>query len=308
MEQVVKADNLSKWYGNVLGISEISLNLGGGIFGILGPNGAGKSTLLKILIGQLKPNIGSAKLFGEESFSNENLFKKTGYCPEFDTFYRGTSAYSFLCFKAKLHGFMGKNSGKMAKKALAKVGLEKEGDRLITEYSMGMRQRLKLASSIIHEPQLLILDEPLRGVDPLWRINIIRMLKNLGKEGKTVIVSSHILSEVESLTNSVIMIHQGKIFAQGDIQELRNMIDSHPHKISIECNSPRRLAKEMISDGFVKNVAFVDSENRVTIETDNRDNFFTRLMEAIVKTGIEIKEITSPDDNLQAVFDYLIGS
>jgi ABC-2 type transport system ATP-binding protein len=172
---------------------------------------------------------------------------------------------------------------------------------------MGMRQRLKFASSIIHEPDLLILDEPLRGVDPLWRINIIKILKEFESKGKTVIVSSHILSEVESLTNRVILIHQGKVFAQGDIQEIRGLIDSHPHKISIQCNNPRELAREMIFYDFVKNILFNDKEQKIIIETDNREHFFSKLMETIVKTDSDIREIISPDDNLQAVFDYLIG-
>lgn len=307
MGLAIEGKNLSKWYGNVLGISEISIEIDKGIYGILGPNGAGKSTLLKIMIGQLRPNIGEIKVFGEKVFANNKLFNHIGYCPEFDAFYKRVIARDFLIFKAELHGYGKSEAAIKVQTAFERVGLQNESERRISEYSMGMRQRLKLASSIIHEPRLLILDEPLRGVDPLWRINIIKLLKKFESEGKTVIVSSHILSEVESMTNSVILIHQGKIFAQGDIQEIRELIDSHPHRISIECNNPRELAKEMTGSGFVKNISFNDSEEKVVIETDNRDQFFNKLMKIIVRSKSDIKEITSPDDNLQAVFDYLIG-
>jgi len=307
MTYIIEGKDLSKWYGNVLGVSEISINIESGIHGILGPNGAGKSTLLKLLIGQLKPNIGTIKIFGEPVFGNYKLFEKVGYCPEFDTYYSGVKAIDFMIFKAKLLGFEQGKAEKEAKKTLVRIGLEGDSHRLISEFSMGMRQRLKFASSIIHEPDLLILDEPLRGVDPLWRINIIKILKEFESMGKTVIVSSHILSEVESLTNRVILIHQGKVFAQGDIQEIRGLIDSHPHKISIQCNNPRELAREIIFYDFVKNILFNDKEQKIIIETDNREHFFSKLMETIVKTDSDIREIISPDDNLQAVFDYLIG-
>jgi ABC-2 type transport system ATP-binding protein len=307
MAYIIEGKDLSKWYGNVLGVSEISINIESGIHGILGPNGAGKSILLKLMIGQLKPNIGKIKIFGEPVFGNYKLFGKIGYCPEFDTYYSGIKAIDFMIFKAKLLGFEQRKAEKEAKNALARIGLEEDSHRLISEFSMGMRQRLKFASSIIHNPNLLILDEPLRGVDPLWRINIIKILKEFESMGKTVIVSSHILSEVESLTNRVILIHQGKVFAQGDIQEIRGLIDSHPHKISIQCNNPRELAREMVFYDFVKNVLFNDKEQKIIIETDNREHFFSKLMETIVKTDSDIREIISPDDNLQAVFDYLIG-
>lgn len=307
MKYTIEGKDLSKWYGNVLGISEISLMIGKGIKGILGPNGAGKSTLLKIIIGQLKPNIGEIKVFGQPVFGNSELFSKIGYCPEFDTYYKDVKAIDFMVFRSKLLGYNGNEALKKGIAALEQVGLQDEGERLISEYSMGMRQRLKLASSIIHNPQLLILDEPLRGVDPLWRINIIRLLKQYEDEGKTVIVSSHILSEVESMTNEVILIHQGKIFAQGDIQDIRGLIDSHPHQISIVSGNSRELAKRMTESVFVKNISFRDGEEKIVVETDNRDLFFKELMKIVVSTKSDVKEITSPDDNLQAVFDYLIG-
>ncbi len=307
MAVVIKGENLSKWYGNVLGLNEISVEISSGIQGLLGPNGAGKSTFLKILTGQLKPNIGNIRIFGEPVFNNHNIFHRIGYCPEFDAYYQDVTGLEFIKFKSSLFGYPEKEAGERALNAIAKVGLTDSKERKITEYSMGMRQRLKFASSIINDSDLLILDEPLRGVDPLWRIRIIKMLKEFEAEGRTVIVSSHILAEIEAMTNNVILIHQGKIFAHGDIQEIRDLIGSHPHQVSVVCDDTRGLAKKMITGDLLRHIQFMDSENKVIFETDKRDRFFDTLTATVSDSGINVSEITSPDDNLQSVFDYLIG-
>lgn len=307
MSFILKAEKLSKWYGNILGISEISIEIIPGIYGLLGPNGAGKSTFLKIASGQLKPNLGSIKIFGEDVFNNYKLFSKVGFCAEHDSYYKEVSGWEFMLFSAKCHGFKGKEAEQAVEFALNKVGLVEDKSKLISAYSLGMRQKLKLGLSIIHNPEFLILDEPLKGIDPIWRVKIIEMIKEFKNQGKTIIVSSHILSEVEAMTNNIILIHQGKIFAQGDIQEIRDLIDSHPHKISVKCNKHRLIADKMINYDFVLNIQFKDKENEVIINTDNRENFFASLMKIVVDNNIDIQEITSPDDNLQAVFDYLIG-
>jgi ABC-2 type transport system ATP-binding protein len=170
-----------------------------------------------------------------------------------------------------------------------------------------MRQRLRLASSILHEPEMLMLDEPLRGVDPLWRIKIIQLIKDYEKQGRTVIVSSHILPEIEAMTNEIVLIHQGKIFAKGDIHQIRGLIDSHPHQVSIHLAAPRLLAEKLINSDFVSSIDFAKDGRNLTVKTDQRDLFFSTLIRLIAENNLEIEEITSPDDNLQAVFDYLIG-
>ncbi len=307
MCSVIKGDNISKWYGNILGLSEISIDISGGIQGLLGPNGAGKSTLIKILTGQLKPNIGKIEIFGENVFNNYEIFQRIGYCPEFDAYYRDVSGWEFIHFKSALFGYGTKETKERAYAAIEKVGLSDSMNRKITEYSLGMRQRLKFASSIINDFDLLILDEPLRGVDPLWRIKIISMLKKFESAGKTIIVSSHILTEIESLTNNVILIHQGKVFAHGDIHEIRDLIGSHPHKVSVVCDKTRELTKKMIGDKLLLSIQFLDNESKVIFETDKRDKFFDSLTSTVSSSGINVTEITSPDDNLQSVFDYLIG-
>ncbi|MCP5105480.1 MAG: ABC transporter ATP-binding protein [bacterium] len=304
---VLKAEKLSKWYGNILGISEISLEISPGIQGLLGPNGAGKSTFLKIASGQLKQNLGNVTIFGEKVYNNYRLFERAGFCPEYDSFYKDVTGWEFMIFLSKMHGFKGAKTIEAAAVALDRVGMRENENKLISAYSLGMRQRLKVATSIIHNPELLILDEPLRGVDPLWRVKIIKLVKEFEKEGKTVIVSSHILPEIESMTNNIILIHQGKIFAHGDIQEIRGLIDKHPHQVSVKCNKPRFLAEKMVAGDFVLNVNINDEENKIVVETNNRDSFFDSLTGIIVENGLEVEEMTSPDDNLQAVFDYLIG-
>jgi ABC-2 type transport system ATP-binding protein len=304
---VLHAENLSKWYGNILGISEISLDIAPGVQGLLGPNGAGKSTFMKIASGQLKQNLGKITVFGEEVYNNHRLFTRIGFCPEFDSYYKDITGWEFMLLLAKLHGFKEKQAADMAALALEQVGMRENENKLISAYSMGMRQRLKVASSIVHQPELLFLDEPLRSIDPLWRVKIIKLIKTYEKEGKTVIVSSHILPEIEAMTNNITLIHQGKIFAHGDIQEIRSLIDTHPHQVSVQCKNPRFLAEKLIPFDFVLDVHLEDSENRIVTKTNHRDRFFDSLMKIIVENQLEVEEMTSPDDNLQAVFDYLIG-
>ncbi len=307
MKAVINADNLSKWYGNVLGISEISLEITPGIKGLLGPNGAGKSTFLKVIAGQLKPNIGTVTIFGEPVFSNPNIFSRVGFCPEHECYYRGNTGWQQVLFMAKLHGFKGKEAAEKTEAAIAKVGLLESKDKPIREYSLGMRQRLKFATAIVHEPEILMVDEPLRGIDPLWRVKIVQIIKDYEKAGKTIIISSHILPEIESLTNSIILIHQGKIFAQGDLHYIRDLMDKHPHMISVECTRNRQLAASMIDKEYITNIRFHPEGKKMTFDTNQRDLFYDSLNRLIVENDLEVTEITAPDDNLQAVFDYLVG-
>ncbi|MBN2399133.1 MAG: ABC transporter ATP-binding protein [Candidatus Aminicenantes bacterium] len=307
MSIVLKAEKLSKWYGNILGISDINLEIKPGITGLLGPNGAGKSTFLKLAAGQLKPKLGSLQIFGENVFGNHRLFQRIGFCPEYDSAYMDMSGWQFIMLLAHLHGYAPCAAEAMSEKALTEVGLVESKDRLIKGYSFGMRQRLRLASSILHEPEMLMLDEPLRGIDPLWRIKIIQLIKEYEKQGRTVIVSSHILPEIEAMTNEIVLIHQGKIFAKGDIQRIRGLIDSHPHQVSILCPDPRRLAARLIGNEYVLSIEFTTQGRGLTVKTNQRDHFFKALMHLIAEDRLTVEEITSPDDNLQAVFDYLIG-
>jgi len=307
MTATIEAHKLSKWYGNILGINEISLEVQPGITGLLGPNGAGKSTLMKILTGQLRPSLGRALVWGEGIWNNTGLFRRVGYCPEHDSFYEDTTGWQFLTGLLRLGPFTPAEAKERAERTLATVELLADKDRLIRGYSRGMRQRLKVAQALAHDPELLILDEPLNGLDPLGKRKIIRLIKELRNEQKTVLVSSHVLPEVEALTKDIILIHQGKILASGEIHTLRDLIDSHPHIIALRCERPRDLAARLVAEPCVLRVQVGEPLDSLVVETNNRDRFFSLLPQLVTDLGLTVEEITSPDDNLQAVFDYLVG-
>ncbi len=307
MKPIVETKNLSKWYGNVLGLSDVTLQIEPGITGILGPNGAGKSTFLKLITGQIKPNIGTVRIKGQKIRNNYRLFSIIGFCPEQDFFYEEITGWQFVTSLLKLHHFSESEVETRAQKALEIVELVEDKDRVIRSYSHGMRQRLKFAQAIAHDPEIIVLDEPLSGLDPLGRRKIIHLIKSYKGEGRTIIVSSHVLPEIEAMTKRIILIHQGKIFAQGDIHYIRDLIDTHPHIISIKCSNARQLASKFIQQDYVLKVHFSSSNDSLLIETNNRDKLFSLLPSLFIENKIEVDEITSPDDNLQAVFDYLVG-
>jgi ABC-2 type transport system ATP-binding protein len=305
MTAAIEARGLSKWYGNVLGLSDVTLTLEPGITGLLGPNGAGKSTFMKLITGQLKPNLGDVRIAGERVWNNPGLFARVGFCPEADAFYEEISGREFLTGLLSCYGFGADEVRSRADKALDIVDLKADQDRRIRGYSRGMRQRLKFAQAIAHDPEFMVLDEPLSGLDPLGKRKLIRLIKEYGREGRTILVSSHVLPEIEAQTSRVVLVHQGKILAEGDIPYIRDLIEAHPHQVSIVCDRPRDLAARFVADPGAVNFAFAP-DGRLTIETYQRDAFFRRLPEAVLESGVRVEEITSPDDNLQAVFDYLV--
>ena len=307
MTAVIQTKNLSKWYGNVLGLSDVSLEVEQGVTGLLGPNGAGKSTFLKLITGQIKPSIGHVAIQGQDVWNNYPLFGRIGFCPEQDAFYDEMTGWEFMTSLLSLYSFSRADVQSRAEKALDFVELAKDKDRLIRGYSRGMRQRLKLAQAVAHDPEIIILDEPLNGLDPLSKRKVIRLIKDYKEAGKTVIVSSHVLPEIEALTRTIILLHQGKILARGDIHYIRDLIDKHPHMISVKCSDPRRLATSLVGEPSVLNIQFSPASDTVVFETQDRDKFFGLIPRLIVDHRIDVEEITSPDDNLQAVFDYLVG-
>lgn len=308
MSAVIATSKLSKWYGNVLGLSDVTISIEPGITGLLGPNGAGKSTFFKLLTGQLKPSIGSLSIFGEPVRNNSRAFRRIGLCPEQDAFYEELSGWEFLTNLLRLQGYGPTEIAARAEKALGIVELLADKGRIVRSYSHGMRQRLKFAQAIAHDPQVLILDEPLNGLDPLGKRKLIRLIKDFGREGRTVLVSSHVLPEIEALTANIVLIHHGKILAVGGIHYIRDLIDTHPHIIAVRSSAPRALAAHFVGEEYVLNVRFENSRDSVLFETTNRDRFFERLTRYGAEPAAAVEEVTSPDDNLQAVFDYLVGT
>jgi ABC-2 type transport system ATP-binding protein len=303
---VIEATNLSRWYGNVLGISEISLDIQPGITALLGPNGAGKSTFMKIITGQLKANLGQVRIYGQKVWDNRHIFRCLGFCPEVDAFYEELNGLEFLSRLLSLYGFNQGECLKLAEQALEQVELQDVKLRPIRSYSRGMRQRLKVAQALAHDPEILILDEPLSGLDPLSKRRLIKLIKDFRMRGKTILVSSHILPEVEAMTSEIILIHHGKILARGDIYFIRELLDTHPHMIKIKSPQFRELASWLAPEDYILTITFEPESQAVIFETHHRDRFFDRLNELVLNSALNLEEITSPDDNLQAVFDYLV--
>jgi ABC-2 type transport system ATP-binding protein len=302
---VVAADHLSKWYGQVIGLNDVTLTVPSGITGLLGPNGAGKSTFMKLVTGQLKPSKGHITVLGEPIWRNPKLYFRMGFCPEQDAFYDRMTGLEWVSALLRLNGLSDAEAGATARRALDLVDLADAADKKIGAYSKGMRQRVKLAQALAHDPDLLILDEPLGGMDPIGRRKTIRLIKDWGRAGKSVIVSSHILHEIESMTSNILLINQGRILAEGNVHQIRDLIDEHPHTVYIKADRTRALAREFLAFDDVLSLKL--EADAVVVQTGRPDAFYARLTELAASGDLgTIHEVTSPDDNLQAVFQYLV--
>ena len=304
---VLAAEHLSKWYGQVIGLNDITISIGGGVTGLLGPNGAGKSTLLKLMTGQLKPSKGTVRVLGEPVWGNAAIFRRMGVCPEQDAFYDRMTGHEWVTALLRLGGYGEKEASDAAMAALEEVDLAEAANKRIGAYSKGMRQRVKLAQAIAHEPDLLVLDEPLSGMDPLARRKTIRLLRSWAARGRHVIVSSHVLHEVEALTSDILLMHHGRVLAEGNVHQIRDLIDEHPHTVCLRTKTPRALATTLVASEDVLSVRF--DGDAVFVQTARPDVFYARVTDMAANDGAgDIYEITSPDDNLQAVFEYLVKS
>jgi ABC-2 type transport system ATP-binding protein len=302
---VFSAEHLSKWYGQVIGLNDVTVSVPSGITGLLGPNGAGKSTFMKLITGQLRPSKGSVRVLGEPIWQNPKLFFRIGFCPEQDAFYERMTGLEWVTALVRLNGLDERSARDAAARALADVDLTAAADKRIGAYSKGMRQRVKLAQAIVHDPDLLILDEPLSGMDPIGRRKTMRMIRDWSKAGKSILVSSHILHEIESMTSNILLINNGRILAEGDVHQIRDLIDEHPHTVYIRGDDPRRLAREFLTRDDLLSLRF--EPGAVVVETAKPDEFYGRLTEMVASGECgSVEEVTSPDDNLQAVFKYLV--
>ncbi len=302
---VVVADHVSKWYGQVSGLNDVTLAVPPGISGLLGPNGAGKSTFMKLMTGQLKPSKGSLRVLGEPIWGNPHLYARIGFCPEQDAFYERMTGLEWVAALLRLNGFTERESIEKGRRALDLVELADAAGKKIGAYSKGMRQRVKLAQALAHDPDLLILDEPLAGMDPLARRRTIRLIKEWGRAGCSIIVSSHILHEIESMTSNILLINQGRILAEGDVHHIRDLIDEHPHTVHVKADEIRALARAFLLYDDVLSLKL--EEDAVVVQTARPDEFYARLTEVAASGEFgAIHEVSSPDDNLQAVFQYLV--
>jgi ABC-2 type transport system ATP-binding protein len=302
---IITVDHVSKWYGQVIGLNDVSVTIPSGITGLLGPNGAGKSTFMKLVTGQLRPSKGALNVLCMPVWDTPQAFTRIGFCPEQDSFYERMTGLEWVSALVGLNGLDERAAREAAMRALETVDLVSAADKKIGAYSKGMRQRVKLAQALVHDPELLILDEPLTGMDPLMRRRTIRVIRDWARDGRSVLVSSHILHEVEAMTSNVLLINNGRILAEGDVHDIRALIDTHPHTVHIRAERPRELARECLGYDYVRSLRF--EGDALVVETDQPDTFYARLTALAADEPFgRIDEVTSPDDNLAAVFGYLV--
>ena len=305
---IIQARALSKWYGQVIGLNNFALRVMPGITGIVGPNGSGKSTFFKLILGLIKPNSGSVTVLGKSPWKNSDLHSSIGFCPDYESLPADSTGREYLTLIGRLHMMHGTDLSKRIQEVVRLVEMGKALDRKTGGYSKGMKQRMKIAGALLHDPELLILDEPLSGTDPLVRKDLIDLIKKLNKEhGHDIIVSSHVLFEIKRMTHNVALVYRGRAVAAGDISEIRNLIDRHPHNIIIEGERTTALAKILLDQDYVVSVAFNDNKDSVTVQVSKPDDFFNGLPALIDKAQCSVNKMYSLDDNLEAVFKYLVG-
>ncbi|MCD6117289.1 ABC transporter ATP-binding protein [bacterium] len=302
----IETFKLSKWYGQVIGVNNLTCSIEPGVTGLLGPNGAGKTTLIKLLTGQLRPSQGSVRINGEEVWNNHNLFKYIGYAPENDAFWRFMTGEQFVYSLTRMYGFNHKDAQSLTLKALDAVDMNEGKSKKIAGYSKGMRQRIKIAQALSSDPDILIFDEPLNGMDPIGRRKTIEIIRRIGQMGKIVIVSSHILHEIEEMTDTIILLSHGRVLAQGNIYEIRELIDTHPLNVVIKCSNVDILTSKLMEFKDVRSVQFDREQNQLMVETLKPDEFHKRIPQIALANDITIYSLYSPDENLEAVFSYLV--
>ena len=305
MSATIAYTRASRWYGPVIALNDVTTVVEPGVTGLLGPNGAGKSTFLKLAAGQLAPSQGEVTLLGRPAWGSPEVFHYVGLCPEADAFWEGMTGIQFVTALLRLTGYDEAECRQRAEAALEEVALTDAKDRKIGGYSKGMRQRVKLAQAIAHDPPVLLLDEPVTGMDPVNRRRVVDLVKRYGREGRTVLVSSHILHEVEAMTRRVLLIHNGRILAEGDVREIRDLMDEHPHTVALRARNPRALARAVVGSPHVLSLTFGADGEWVTVQTARPDEFYGALHDAALEAGVS--EMYSPDENLESVFKYLVA-
>jgi len=307
-DQLIIFDNVSKFYGDILGVNRVNLQIAPGITSLVGPNGAGKSTLMNLMTGLLRPTRGAITLLGIRTDQPEQLFRKVGYCTQFDSFPRGATGREFLNSFLLVHGYDRKRANDLSQLALERVNLVEAGDRKVAGYSKGMRQRIRLAQSIAHQPAVLILDEPLNGLDPMVRSETIALFRKLAADGLHLIISSHILHEVDMMSDRVVLLNNGYIVAEGNIHGVRDEMEEHPMQILIRCADPTKLAAYVFAQDHVVEARLHEDRGGLFIKTRDADRFYLMLNHAVAEGKVSIESIAPVDDDLSAVYQYLIGT
>jgi ABC-2 type transport system ATP-binding protein len=307
-DQMIICEDVSKFYGEILGVNRVNLAIAPGITSLVGPNGSGKTTLMNLLTGLIQPTRGRISLLGIPTSDPQALFRKVGYCGQFDSFPKGLTGYEFIRSYLLVHGYGRKEADQLSQRALERVDLMEAAHRKVEGYSKGMRQRVRLAQSIAHNPAVMILDEPLNGLDPMARAETIRLFRQLATEGLHLIVSSHILHEVDMMSDRVVLLNNGYVVAEGEVQDVRDEMEEHPMQILIRCDRPAALAARVFATDKVVEARLHDDRRGLFIKTKDADSFYLLLNRIAVEDGLEIESVAPIDDDLNAVYHYLIGN
>lgn len=301
---MIELQNVTKLYGKVIGVNDFTLTLGPGAYGLLGPNGSGKSTLLNLITGQLRPTLGSVRVLGESPRNNAALFRRLGYCPGSEGLYASVSAFEWVKYLQQLQGMTSAAANAAAERALELVGMTRSMHRPISSYSRGMRQRTKIAQAIAHDPDFLILDEPFSGLDPVGRHELTTVLLDWIDMGKSLLFASHVLHEIESITESFLLICGGRLLASGTAEDVHAMMVGLPNEIALRCTEPHALAALLVREQVVDSVRLGD--RTVTVATRQPARLYERLPGWLKDSGIEVSEMHSADESLQALFNSLM--
>ena len=301
-------DNVSRFYGEVLGVNRVNLSIQPGITSLVGPNGSGKTTLMNLMTGLIRPSRGEIRVLGIPPDRPEELFRKMGYCTQFDAFPKGLTGYQFIYSFLLVHGMIESEAAMLTAEALQRVSMTEAAHRPVAAYSKGMRQRIKLAQAIAHRPTVLVLDEPLNGLDPMARAETIALFKQWGEEGRHVIVSSHILHEVDRISDQVILLSHGYVVAEGQIQSVRSEVQDQPMQILVRCDKPGLLASRLFEQDHVVEAKVNDDGKGLLVRTRDADNLYLLLNRIVLDNGLEVEAVAPADDDVNSVYQYLIGA
>jgi len=301
-------DNISKFYGEVLGVNKVTLTMEPGVTSLVGPNGSGKSTMMNLMSGLIRPTQGTIRVLGMDPCNPEQMFRKVAYCTQFDSFPRGMSGFQFIFTFLQLQGFSDSDCEKRTRSVIRRVGLEGDANRKIEAYSKGMRQRIKLAQSLSFEPRVLILDEPLNGLDPMARAETIALFRSFAEENLHVIISSHILHEVDMISDQVILLNQGYVVAEGQIHDVRTEMEEQPVQFKLVTDQARDMAQALMALPHVVEIVINRDQNGLTLRSLDADAFYRDFNSMMCAHRFHIESMEPSDENVNAVYEYLIGN
>jgi ABC-2 type transport system ATP-binding protein len=304
----IRFEEVSKFYGEVLGVNRVTLTLTAGITGLVGPNGSGKTTLMNLMTGLLEPSDGTIDVLGIPAGHPELLFRRLGYCTQYDAFPRGLTGYQFIYSYLRVHGHPHAAADRLTWQALERVKLTEAARRRVAGYSKGMRQRVKLAQAISHDPHVLVLDEPLNGLDPMARAEVIAIFQDFAAAGRLVIISSHILHEVDMISDRVVLLSSGYVVAEGDIDGVRTEMEDRPLQVLVRCDRPAEVAAALFEHDHLVEAQINEDGGGLLVRTRNADHFYRRLNDIVLARDIQIETVAVADSDVRAVYQYLIGS